>query len=184
MNTLFSDSSEDGDERIRLRLHRRWGDQRSLLMIGFNPSTASAVVNDPTVSLVCQIAAFNRYGALDVVNLLPWRSPYPEAAVEMAKRALCGGDAQAAVELKRNLRIIEQEVGLCDDVLLAWGALADRVADWASEVMCAVNEARRPATRLLVVGYTAKGRPKHPLARGHHKVARDTVLVPYSASAS
>lgn len=52
----------------RWTLTRTWDSRPVLLVVMFNPSEAAAEVDDPTITLVCQIAAHNGYGGIVVVN--------------------------------------------------------------------------------------------------------------------
>jgi DNA (cytosine-5)-methyltransferase 1 len=44
----------------------------------FNPSTADSSIDDPTITLLCHVAAHNGYGGIVVVNGIPLRSSAPE----------------------------------------------------------------------------------------------------------
>lgn len=165
----------------RFSLVRKWDDRPTLLACMFNPSTANATEDDPTIRLLCQIATYNGFGRLVVVNGIPLRSPAPAPALEMLewdKRQ----DWYARDALHLNLSHIQSHAGLASAVLLAWGALALKTnssADWfdsvREEIECAVND----GTPIYCLGKTKAGSPIHPMARGRMKVRPDAPLIPW-----
>ncbi|MDI3258447.1 MAG: DUF1643 domain-containing protein [Sinobacteraceae bacterium] len=161
----------------RWTLTRKWDDRPMLLVLMFNPSTADAEVDDPTISLLCWIASFNGYGGIVVVNLIPLRSSDPAEAVRLVELARSGSDAHQEA-LGRNLAVICCEARKAGAVLFGYGALAERCVDWAETVQTEINAVRRSRERLPVycLGRTAAGYPKHPLARGKHKVPKNAPL--------
>ncbi len=161
----------------RLVLGRRWDDRPVLLVCMFNPSEADHQIDDPTITLLCHIASHNGFGGLDVVNGIPLRSSTPRAAVEMVNT---WDTRQAWYErdwLQRNLGEIATLVEQAGAVLLAWGALADRCSDWFDTVREEIECALPDGVPLYCLGKTAGGYPKHPLARGKHKVPKTARLV-------
>lgn len=165
----------------RLTLGRHWDDRPKLLVVMFNPSDADEHGDDSTVSLVMQIAAHNGFGGITVMNGIPLIGSKPAEAIDMVNTWDVRQDWSQRDWLQRNLGEICTEAGRAGAVLLAWGALADRCADWfdnvREEIECAVAE----GTPIYCLGKTQGGYPKHPLARGKHKVRKDAPLVPWSA---
>lgn len=163
----------------RWTLTRQWDGRPTLLVCMFNPSIADAEVDDPTITLLCQIASFNGYGGIRVVNGIPLRSSLPADAIDMANTWDKRRDWYQRDALQTNLSQIQQECARAGAVLLAWGALADRCAFWfdnvREEIECAVSE----GTPIYCLGKTAGGYPKHPMARGKHKVPKDAPLIPW-----
>ncbi|WP_054022863.1 DUF1643 domain-containing protein, partial [Piscinibacter sakaiensis] len=162
----------------RLALGRHWDDRPKLLVVMFNPSDADAEGDDPTVSLVMQIAAHNGFGGITVMNGIPLIDSKPASAIDMVNTWDIRQDWHQRDWLQRNLsEMICTEAGSTGAVLLAWGALADRCADWfdnvREEIECAVAE----GTPIYCLGKTQGGYPKHPLARGKHKVRKDAPLI-------
>jgi hypothetical protein len=165
----------------RWTLTRRWDKRPIPVVVMFNPSTADGQEDDPTITLLCHIAAHNGYGGIVVVNGIPLRGSTPAEAIEMTR----WDERQEWYDrdrLHRNLAIIEQECAKAGAVLLAWGALADGCADWfdyvLEEIECAVTD----GTPIVCLGKTAGGYPKHPIARGKHKVPKDAALVPWKGT--
>jgi len=149
-----------------------------LLVVMFNPSTANHEVDDPTITLVCQVAAHNGFGGIVVVNLIPLRSPDPGTAVAMTRWDQVR-DWHSRDRLQNNLAVIVGEVQRAGAVLIAWGALGERCEDWTCTVMDRIEEELPKGSEIYSLGKTAGGHPKHPLARGKHKVRKDALLIPW-----
>ncbi|MCW5648389.1 MAG: DUF1643 domain-containing protein [Ramlibacter sp.] len=168
--------------RYRHTLTRAWDARPPLLACMFNPSDADAERDDPTISLLCHIASHNGYGGLVVVNGIPICSSKPAVAVQMTRWA----EAQEWHDrdrLQENLGVITRECERAGAVLLAWGALADRCGEWFEHVIEEIECAVPVGTPIYCLGKTVAGYPKHPLARGKHKVRKDAPLVPWKAGA-
>lgn len=169
----------------RHTLERIWDhDLPLLLVVMFNPSDADDQRDDPTVTLVSHIAAHNGYGGIIVVNLCPLRSSQPKPAIDMLQRAQCTPDAdfEARKVLWSNVNTMAAQMDRAGGVLLAWGAMGGYAGDWYTTVMQELRE-RRPAKPLYHLGKCANGHPKHPLARGKHKVPKNAPLIPWKEAA-
>lgn len=165
----------------RFRLGRRWDDRPVLLACMFNPSDADHQVDDQTITLLCHIASHNGFGGLVVVNAIPLRSPKPAAAIEMTNWDKTQ-DWWARDRLHQNIGIIVAEVERAGAVLLAWGALGERCSDWMDNVREEIEAALPDGVPLYCLGKTAGGHPKHPMARGKHKVPKDAPFIPWSVA--
>lgn len=165
----------------RWTLTRTWDSRPVLLVVMFNPSHATAEDDDQTITLVCQIAAHNGYGGIVVVNGIPLRSPAPGPAVEMTRWDTTS-DWHARDRLQDNLAVIQKECASAGAALLAWGALADRCPEWFDQVREEIECALPDETKVFCLGKTKAGYPKHPLARGKHKVRKDAQLIPWSTT--
>ncbi len=176
--------SECGTYRWTLR--RLWGEGQVLTVCMFNPSEADHEVDDRTITLLMQLASNNGYGGILVVNGIPLRSSKPEEALAMLRWDETH-DWHARDRLQDNLALIN---AICSkpnpkgrDVLLAWGALADRTAyaaDWFDTVLEEIESALPEGGRLLCLGKTKSGQPIHPLARGKHRIRPDGRFVPFT----
>lgn len=165
----------------RWTLSRTWDDRPTLLVVLFNPSTADANVDDPTVTLLCHIAAHNGFGGIVVVNGIPLRSSTPKPALQLLEWDK-SSDWSARDALHQNLAVIVAQAERSGAVLLGWGGLAGRTqasADWFDNVREKVEAALPSGTPLLCLGKTSAGLPLHPLARGKLKVRKDAVLRPW-----
>lgn len=168
----------------RWTLGRSWDETLPVLVVCmFGPSDADDQIDDPTIKLVCHIAAHNGFGGITVVNGIPYRSSKTEPQFAMLDwdKTQEWGDRDA---LQLNLGAITREVERAGAVLLAWGAIAGQTrasADWFGLVQEAIAEALPDGALVYCLGKTGGGHPKHPLARGKHKVPKDAKLIPWTS---
>lgn len=135
-------------ETYRYALTRVWSAGPRLLWVMLNPSTASALANDPTVERCERRARSLGFGAFRVVNLFALRATDP-----------------------RQLRAVDDPVGPDNDDAIDDGTV------WANAILCGWGglgglggRDRAMATRLhgsgkpvWHLGLTKAGQPKHPL---------------------
>jgi hypothetical protein len=133
-------------ERYRYALWRRWDESRRYLpIVMLNPSTADASKDDPTIRRCVGFAKRDGFGGVIVVNLFAWRATDPKALpAGLEAVGPLNESALAAVTKGR-------------DVLCAWGAHAEQRATFVRGAL----ESRD--SRLLCLGKTASGAPRHPL---------------------
>lgn len=140
--------------RYRYTLFRRWrpGADRAatLVAIGLNPSTADAEKNDPTIRRIIGFAKRDGFGALVMLNLFAFRATDPYDLWEHRRK---GGDI---VGPGSDEAIREACVGV-PRVLAAWGA-DPGVGTRAAELLRLLDPAR-----LVCLGTTKSGAPRHPL---------------------
>lgn len=130
-----------------------------------NPSTADAFKHDPTVGECIKRARQLGADVLEVVNLFALRSPYP-ADLKKCATGYRGDDDE------NNAAILEACRG-AEYVIAAWGnhgALGGRDA-------FVLRLLRDTGVELLHLGTTNDGYPKHPLARGKHRIPGDLAPV-------
>ena len=149
------------DGLYRYWLTRTW--QPEVWRLGFimlNPSTADAEVDDPTIGRCKDFARRLGYGGITVVNLYAYRATNPRDMLAAADPVGPENDAYLT-ELLRS----RAEANV--DTIAAWGANAkpDRVA----AIM-----AMPGADRLMCLGLTKHGAPRHPLY-----LRADAPLVPF-----
>ncbi|MDB5813514.1 MAG: hypothetical protein JWN23_631 [Rhodocyclales bacterium] len=166
----------------RFTLTREWDERPKLLVCMFNPSTADAEVDDPTISLVCHIASHNGYGGIAVVNAIPLRCSVPQPAIEMVMTWDKRQDWHARDRLQENLSVINDQAGKCGAVLIAWGALGERCGFWMDTVLEEIECGLPEGVHVFCLGKTKAGYPKHPLARGKHRVPKDQQLIPWRSA--
>lgn len=133
--------------RYRYWLTRTW--DKSLPVVCFvmlNPSTADAHTDDPTIRRCIGFAKAWSCGGISVVNLFAWRAADPDELPGVA-----------AVGPENDTCIIAAAEGR--DVIAAWGAhMADsKRAEFVTELL------KQCARSVECLGYTATGRPRHPL---------------------
>lgn len=149
--------------RYRYELARRWspdtGDRSGVLVwIMLNPSTADGTVDDPTILQVIARSRHLGYAGALVVNLLAWRSAHPSKLPR--DRSAIGPDNDRT--LQAALR------GAGPYAIAAWG---NATHPWCEEMIPKVVEyAHRAEVELRALGQTMHGHPKHPLARGRHRI--------------
>lgn len=161
------------EDNYRYSLTREWTDGNGLLVsCMLNPSTANAAFDDPTLLRNMHFAAHWGFQKLEVVNMFAWRSPLPEAL--LAAKDPVGSLNDVA---------IDRALYRADTVLVAWGnpPRADlfykRMVPTALRIMNIATLRRIP---VVCLGRTMHHHPKHPLARGVHRVPDNQQPVPYS----
>ncbi len=140
-------------ERYRYSLTRVWdADGRRALFIMLNPSTATEVQNDPTVERCERRARALGFGAFRVLNIFAWRATDPR-------------DMRAAVDPvgPENDATIVASLDWADAVICAWGTHGAHLGR-GPEVTEMLRKAR---VRLLHLGLSKQGHPKHPLYIGY-----------------
>lgn len=131
--------SKDGRHRYELR--RVWNSKRKLLLfILFNPSTADASKDDPTLRRIVRFANAWGYGGVLVGNLYSLCSSTPKAIAPLGTYD------------SKNVLSVEALLQKADAVVYAWGQ-NHPVPDWLEK------RVKRP----LVLELSKKGVPKHPL---------------------
>lgn len=152
------------DETYRYILTRTWDESLPIMVwVMLNPSTADHTVNDPTILACMDFARRNGYGAITVVNLFAFRSPHPKVMKAAADPIGPENDAY--------LHDLFEEVAEYGGIIIAAWGTGGAYLDRASEVADLVEQ---KGNTLMCFGRTKDGHPKHPLARGLHRIDRDT----------
>lgn len=139
--------------RYRYTLRRQWDPGAShLLVIMLNPSTADAEIDDPTIKRCISFALRERFGGIIVMNLFAFRATSPNDMKAAADPI--GPDNDDWLVSKLNLF-----ASLNEPVLVAWGAHGSHL-DRAARVVALADLA---GSRLVCLGTTAAGHPRHPL---------------------
>lgn len=141
-----------------------WPEIARTVFVMINPSSADAIKPDPTWKRC--IAFAQRWDAwiVEAVNLFAFRSPYPEDLKEIAVR----GDDELA-----DIQLVEACTG-ATRVIAAWGAHGT-LNDRHLHVYRLLD---RAGVKLWHMGLTTDGQPKHPLARGKHRIPDDIEPMP------
>lgn len=168
--------SEDG--RYRYELTRFWCDpgafiQRAATFVMLNPSTADASVDDPTIQRCMRFARAWGLDGIRVVNLYAFRASQPSVMWE----ALASGADIVGPDNPHTLRkALLRAYNECLPVTVAWGnhGAAGRV-EWLTQ------QARDLSVELQCLGTTQSGAPKHPLARGQHRIPDDVTPTRWGA---
>lgn len=136
---------------FRYRLTRYWGPGKFLPFVMLNPSTADAEVDDPTIRRCMSFARREGAGGIVVGNLCAFRSTSPSALDRAADPFGLGNqDHLQAIAIG----------AVADDmpIVCAWGVHGYQRGD-----KYAVELFRKEGARLVCLGTTAAGHPKHPL---------------------
>jgi len=155
----------------RFWLRRAWGSGPQIGWIMLNPSRADALRDDPTLWRIMGFSLRWGYGALTVVNLYPYRTP----DVDALRRWRSNAKDVVATMFTGNATLAAHELRACDMIVAAWGNGADRIDTLFFIDRCDTEYRRLTGKRLRLwsIGTTADGDPKHPLARGKHRVPDD-----------
>lgn len=151
------------DRHYRYWLQRCWNpDLPRLLFVGLNPSSADADRDDPTLRRLMGFARVWGFGQLDVVNLFALCSVSP-ALLRRSKDPVGEDNDQwlksHLMRLRSGLRGCPRE---SDALLVGWG----NGGCWRQrdqQVLDLIAEDLQPEVRLLALGFTASGQPRHPL---------------------
>ncbi|TDX72626.1 hypothetical protein EDE05_12847 [Neorhizobium sp. R1-B] len=156
---LFSDNG-----LYRYRLTRQWDLTGVMLPVCMlNPSTADADKDDPTILTLMKFGKAWGYGGIVVINLFALRTSSPQ---DLKRNAWPHG-------LDNNLHL-EQVLSAArhtsTPVLAAWG---NDGAHWNRQDEEFCRRAKTAMVDLVCLGLTKDGFPKHPLARGKHRIPSD-----------
>ncbi|SEL86312.1 hypothetical protein SAMN05444354_10998 [Stigmatella aurantiaca] len=147
-NEPASGAEFDSTNKYRYRLWRIWGNPESrVLFILLNPSTATAMKDDPTIRRCLGYARGWGYGALEVCNLFAYRATYPKHLRQAQEPIGAGNDA-----------VIQLAVQRATTVLVAWGA--NGAWQGQHQRMVQMLSGLKP---IYCLGLTKAGYPKHPL---------------------
>jgi hypothetical protein len=151
--------------RYRHWLERQWDRALPVLVVCMlNPSTADDQIEDPTLRELIRFAKLWGYGGLIIVNLYAWRSSSPALM-----RAAADRSDNLNHRRGREAMISAMTMGR-GQLLVAWGndgdfeGEASRFAEFAADQV---------GCELICLGTTQSGAPKHPMARGKHRIPRD-----------
>jgi hypothetical protein len=173
-NAIFA-----GDHRIEL--YREWGSGPTACVIGCNPARANADRNDMTSRWWInwfQRAGFGRYRG---VNLYPFVTASPKECKRIADTIGNGAyDVRDALHMV-NLPHVVKVAKAADQVFVCWGAIAWD-SDWADHVVEQIQTGEEPWPDLWCWGTTSSGAPKHPLARGKHRIPVDQPAILWRAA--
>ena len=145
----------------RYRLTRHWNASKyALPFVMLNPSTADASIDDPTIRRCMAFAMRENAGGIIVSNLYAFRATSP-------------ADMQDAIDPSGPLnesylrQLAVEAVVTRVPIVCAWGVHGRDGAGWARDIF------EHEGARLVCLGKTAGGHPRHPLY-----VKGDQPLVP------
>jgi hypothetical protein len=127
----------------RYRLMRRWGAGAMLVAVLLNPSTATEAQDDATVARLVRRARAAGFSGVDLRNLFALRAREPAALRRAADPVGPGNGVVLALP--------------GDPVLCGWGAAGGARGQAVAAAL------RAGGRRLLCLGLTRQGAPRHPL---------------------
>lgn len=152
-------------KQFRYRLGRRWTDGPTCVYVMLNPSTADHEQDDATTRRCIGFAQQEGYGALEVVNLFAFRTPYPSALKHSGFPVGPENDAHIFEAFKRAER-----------VCVAWGALQESAAEERVQVVMPMVWSSGMAPYCMTI--TRSGFPGHPV-----RLAKATRMRPFTLEA-
>jgi hypothetical protein len=156
----------------RWSLTRDWGNGERLCWVMLNPSTADHNIDDPTIRRVIHFTKAWGYTGFTVVNLYPYRSPYPSECRKWANWDSAPPNWSIRDALQQNTSLIARHAKAAAMVVAAWGGNAWD-SDWIDNIVEEIVGGEEPWPSIYCLGTTGSGAPKHPMARGKHRVSDD-----------
>lgn len=136
------------DRRYRYRLWRRWDPARpQIAFCMLNPSTADERADDPTIRRCIGFARDWGYGGVEIVNIFALRAADPRELRRAHDPIGRANDAHVIDVAQRSAAVV-----------IAWGAHGALLARGAAALRLL-----SPRARLLALGWTRAGEPRHPL---------------------
>lgn len=156
---------------VRIRLSRDWSPGPRALVIGCNPSTADGQSDDPTTRWWNEWFRWFGFGGYDAMNLYPFCTSSPIECRRIAAWEDNGPDWHARdAMLFTNLPAIVEAAKSAQQVFVCWGAIAWD-CDWIEHVVEEIQSGIGPFPDLWCWGLNKDGSPKHPKARGVHRIS-------------
>lgn len=142
-------------QRYRYSLYRSWADGPFVVFLMFNPSTADAQENDPTIRKCMGFSRTWGYPGMAVVNLFALRSTDPRALKSVSYQEAVGPENDAS---------ILTALATASELICAWGCSAHMKTrlDRAKKVISMVRRTY-PSMPIRCLGRSADGTPRHPL---------------------
>ena len=142
------------DGRYRYRLDRRWALSQGVRMafVMLNPSTADGMVDDPTIRRCIGFAQREGAASLQVVNLFAYRATDPKFLANAKRKGV-----DIAGEF--NDDYLADVLHTAAIVVAAWGAHKEA----SSRAGHLADMAAASGARLMCLGTTKNGSPRHPL---------------------
>ncbi|MBV8764107.1 MAG: DUF1643 domain-containing protein [Hyphomicrobiales bacterium] len=177
-------SAEFGETRgwpLRFRLDRWWDERPRALVCMANPSHAGAERDDPTISNLVRLARPLPIGGFTVVNAEPFIASVPAVLYRWRRHAIERRLNDYRAIRRRNLALIRELSESASLRIVAWGRLLSSLPP-APLLLSALS---LDFTRALhAFALTKDGCPKHPLARGRHRIEASPELVLWRRAAT
>lgn len=161
-------------KNYRWVLSRWWGTGPRALVLGANPSKAGWPENDPTVHRIVSLLYY-KYDGFDLVNEWPLVSTDPRGVHQWMAHT---DSNQVSSVLENNLSYIKDLSNRAAVRVVACGKLVPDLHK--SDAVQAMS--RNGKYPLYAFGLTNDGTPKHPMARGAHRIPDDAPFVVWRQS--
>jgi len=151
MNEIFTRTARISDDGLyRYRLERVWDDALpSLGFVMLNPSTADALVDDPTIRRCIGFARREKAGGLIVCNLYAFRATNP-ADLWNARDPYGPENDEELVNLSYYAKLTGRPI------VCGWGAHG---GSWNKPIV----QLQKHSPQLVCLGRTKSKKPRHPL---------------------
>lgn len=185
----------------RYWLKRAWGAGPMCAWAMLNPSVADSTKDDPTMLRVMEFSLRWGFGSCVVVNLYPFITPLPADMKKWRDGFLRDPNLEPVDDnpewdaWRENIEHCARELTAATRCVAAWGNNADGqdLAYWLETIAWerveildqdpeSVMDVGLPV-QWVCLGTTNQGAPKHPLARGHHRVPPEFDPVPWKVPA-
>jgi hypothetical protein len=169
--SICRNATFDGD--LRIKLSRDWDKGPRALVIGCNPSTANAYKDDQTSHWWNKWFRRAGFAGYDAANLYPFCTPSPKECQAIVEAAT--PETLRAIH-QINLPALLQMAVEAEQIFVCWGGIAwDQ--HWIAHVCNAMGAVEGGHKTLWCWGTTNSGAPKHPLARGLHRISSEQEAV-------
>lgn len=156
---------------MRSSLTREWdADLPCALLIGHNPSFGNGFMDDPSILRMITLTKAGGFGRFILMNIIPLVSPVPRDAWEWAKTKA------ADVWLQANRVAIRDQAQLASKIIVCFGAICQDV-EFAIDLL---EDIKGKHEHFWCWGTNADGSPRHPMARGRHRIPDNQELVIWS----
>ncbi|NTG73281.1 DUF1643 domain-containing protein [Agrobacterium rhizogenes] len=160
-------------ELYRYELRRIWDEDLPLLVVCMlNPSWADQDKEDPTLLALIHFARLWGYGGLLIVNFYAYRSPSPKEMFTQGRKAF-GPDNDNYIKAA-----VKYAAANGGKILAAWGN-DGHIGGYHTYFTLLAQESK---VDLICLGTTQSGQPKHPMARGKHRIPRDQMPIMWRAA--
>lgn len=156
--------------KLRLRLDRWWDDRPRALVCMANPSYAGVDKNDPTINRLFDLCWPLGVGGFTVVNWEPYIATDPKDLHAWRWNAADQSPADYDRVRKMNLHRMRELARHAPIRIIAWGTIVPQVP-LTTAIMAAMSIDFQHD--LFAFDLTKDGSPKHPMARGLHRIPND-----------
>jgi len=153
----FDIYEENKQENLRFVLGTKG--EKPLFVIGLNPSTATDIKSDTTISKINEFAKRNNFDSFLMLNLYPLRTPFPKELKEFDQNIHIQNINQIKIIIKNYNEI---------NILAAWGNNIF-IKDYLLNCLFEINESlNNLKINWLQIGtLTKEGHPRHPSRVGY-----------------